>query len=692
MKTSNHHHHGDTTNPTWKCSSAGMCPEFSAPICVGWFLLSYVAPLTLIVLALLFVACSLLMWFWGRSWFKMVLLGRTSRQDDSSRDKEEEDSTGTSEDTVEMPWTELLPHIKLGEYLKIEGATPEGYSFWLIIQPSPDHALFLTAYDFTGTIRRTPAGEHGLATIRPRQCLVLYSSVDQQEQLKECVAVKDEEGDWPSDVACAVSLTNRVDYCQGNQLVCRARTQRLNCKFIKAWDLPTEYALRSAQSNVSMLSQFAMNIVEAKSLMPNELGSLTSGKIYVLGDPWGNAMNFKLEDRHGLRIFQSLNAAGPGGNTIKDIERDLKHRDLVHLRLALKTPEEPGEGQDGDPIVLYREVEEAGIRSQNLSRVNVVVGVTNPDGSTTECLRIQQVEGQALDESKGRIQVEFIASGKGYGAAVWRQCFEIPDHQLVKAIGGGAYGQVWLASNAIGTFHAVKILQRSTFAEERPYEREFCGIQRFMPISRQHPGLVNILHVGRNDAAGFMYCIMEAADDECTAQRINPQQYAPRNLARELAVKGALPVKQVVQLGIDLGEAVGFVHAQGLIHRDIKPENIIFVNGRPKLADIGLVTDMAQEATEVTSIGTAGYSAPEGPGAAAADVYSLGMVLYVACTNCKALQFPDLPPALSARADVDELLYLNKILLRACEPIVRQRYQSAGALLEDLRALQAKLG
>jgi eukaryotic-like serine/threonine-protein kinase len=296
----------------------------------------------------------------------------------------------------------------------------------------------------------------------------------------------------------------------------------------------------------------------------------------------------------------------------------------------------------------------------------------------------------ATSEPQAPNQPRYAAPAERHRAAP--PIFDIPDHHLIKHIGGGAYGQVWLARNAIGTYHAVKIIQRSVFAEARPYEREFHGIQRFMPISRQHPGLVHILHVGRNDADGYMYCIMEAADDEATAQRISPQQYVPLNLARGLTVQGALPVKQVIELGINLSEALGFLHDQGLIHRDIKPENIIYVNGRPKLADIGLVTEMVRDKTEVTCIGTTGYTAPEGPGTAAADVYSLGILLYVACTNCPAMQFPDLPSAHSTRPDVVPLLHLYKILLKACEPVVRKRYQDTTELLEDLRRLQREMG
>jgi hypothetical protein len=322
--------------------------------------------LTLIsLLLLLVITFFLILWFWGPAWLKTTLRGRTRPQDDSDRVGDEEDSAEVLEDKLNVPWTELLPHVKLDEYLKLEGATPEGYSFWLIVRPGSDHALFLIAHDFTGTIQRTPAGEKGLATIRPRESMVLYSKVDDQGQLDHYLAVNDHEADWPSDAACAVTLTNRVDYCQGNELACRARTQRLNCKFIKAWDLPTEYALSSAQSSMSMLSKFALQLVEAKSLAPTESGPLAADKVYVLGDSWGKAMNFKLEDKHGLRIFRSLDPSGLGGHLGENIERDLKHRDLVHLRLALKSPEEPGEGRDGDPIIIYREVDQSGIRSQN---------------------------------------------------------------------------------------------------------------------------------------------------------------------------------------------------------------------------------------------------------------------------------------------------------------------------------------
>src|SRR5215831_18734029 len=70
----------------------------------------------------------------------------------------------------------------------------------------------------------------------------------------------------------------------------------------------------------------------------------------------------------------------------------------------------------------------------------------------------------------------------------------VPDHTLVRRIGEGSYGEVWFATNKLGTPRAVKIVYRSTFEDSRPFEREFTGIQKFEPISRSHESLVQILH------------------------------------------------------------------------------------------------------------------------------------------------------------------------------------------------------
>ena len=72
----------------------------------------------------------------------------------------------------------------------------------------------------------------------------------------------------------------------------------------------------------------------------------------------------------------------------------------------------------------------------------------------------------------------------------------IPDHELLRRIGGGSYGEVWLARNVLGDYRAVKVIYRDKFEHDRPFDREFEGIQKFEPISRLHESQVDILHVG----------------------------------------------------------------------------------------------------------------------------------------------------------------------------------------------------
>ena len=139
----------------------------------------------------------------------------------------------------------------------------------------------------------------------------------------------------------------------------------------------------------------------------------------------------------------------------------------------------------------------------------------------------------------------------------------IPDHELIRRIGSGSYGEVWLARSVMGTFRAVKIVYRKSFDHGRPFEREFKGIQKFEPISRSHDGLVDILQIGRNDQAGYFYYVMELADaladeSEQVAKResengarppahsptFSPAAYRARTLCEELKQRCRLPVAE----------------------------------------------------------------------------------------------------------------------------------------------------
>src|ERR1700729_3493961 len=111
---------------------------------------------------------------------------------------------------------------------------------------------------------------------------------------------------------------------------------------------------------------------------------------------------------------------------------------------------------------------------------------------------------------------------------------------------------------------------------------------------------------------------------------MDPENYVPKTLFSELKSKSKLPASECIQIGISLSAALENLHRHGLIHRDIKPGNIVFVNGVPKLADIGLVTDLD---VTISYVGTEGYIPPEGPTSSRADIYGLGKVLYEISTG-----------------------------------------------------------
>src|SRR5206468_204426 len=200
-----------------------------------------------------------------------------------------------------------------------------------------------------------------------------------------------------------------------------------------------------------------------------------------------------------------------------------------------------------------------------------------------------------------------------------------------------------------------------------------------------------LFHIGRNEAQGYFYYLMELADgveNPNSETRIpkeirNPNTettpapnelrasefglpsdfglrasdfYAPHTLRADLE-RGRLPAARVLEIGLALAEALGHLHSHGLVHRDVKPSNVIFVNGRPKLADIGLVTDVGDGRSIV---GTEGYLPPEGPGTPQADIFALGKVLYGAATGLARTEFPQLPTDLRAWSDAKLILELNE--------------------------------
>jgi hypothetical protein len=316
--------------------------------------------------------------------------------------------------------------------------------------------------------------------------------------------------------------------------------------------------------------------------------------------------------------------------------------------------------------------------------------------------RLQAVEREPTDESSAGAAAPVPLPAPDLEAPP-----VIPEYAVLRRIGRGAYGDVWLARNVLGELRAVKVIYRRRFADPRPFEREFEGIQRFEPISRSHPSQLAILQVGKNDEAAWFYYVMELADD--AAERSNGVMESPRNGQRPLAQTSGTPPPQhsnsytphtlrhdldqhrhlriadCVQIGLSLTTALAHLHQHGLVHRDIKPSNVIFVNGVPKLGDIGLVT----EAGDTQSIvGTEGYLPPEGPGTPRADIFGLGKVLYEISTGLDRCRFPELPEDLRDWPDRKQVVEFNEILLKACAKDPAKRYASADEMRAELALLQ----
>jgi serine/threonine protein kinase/WD40 repeat protein len=300
------------------------------------------------------------------------------------------------------------------------------------------------------------------------------------------------------------------------------------------------------------------------------------------------------------------------------------------------------------------------------------------------------------DALAARIEQLLGSTELSSGESVASKLPTIPNHEIVARIGSGSYGEVWLARSVTGTLRAVKVVWRSRFVIERPYEREFHGIVQFEPISRSHPAVVNVLHVGRDDSAGFFFYVMELADDANADRRLDDtgvstgsvNSYVARTLASDLKARGRLPVSDVLSLGAQLAGALGHLHRHGLVHRDVKPSNVIFAGGQPKLADIGLVTGINEEHSFV---GTEGFIPPEGPGSERADLFSLGRLLYEAATGKNRSDFPSLPDDLDRwqNAEREALLELNAVLTRACASEAKNRHVNAAELAGDLNLILA---
>jgi tetratricopeptide (TPR) repeat protein len=202
-----------------------------------------------------------------------------------------------------------------------------------------------------------------------------------------------------------------------------------------------------------------------------------------------------------------------------------------------------------------------------------------------------------------------------------------------------------------------------------------------------HPGILPVYEVGHHD--GLPYFSMKFAEGGSLAKRMP-------------SISGDCRMIAVVMAKI--ARAVEHAHSRGILHRDLKPGNILFdANDEPQVADFGLAKFRAVDhnlTLPAAVLGSPNYIAPEqvtdrfGPVGPAADIYSLGAVLYemltglppfVADTALATLQLvPTQAPHPCVQVNPLIPAQLDAITLKCLEKEPRRRYASAGMLAEDL--------
>ena len=273
------------------------------------------------------------------------------------------------------------------------------------------------------------------------------------------------------------------------------------------------------------------------------------------------------------------------------------------------------------------------------------------------------------DENSHRLYICRIANTFGH-------------YTLERKLGEGAMGVVWSARDTrLGRSVAIKLIRKES---TDPNAKSRLWREARAAASVSHPNVCHIYDVG--DEAGELFVAMELLEGEPLAARI---------------ARGAFALTEAIDIAIPVLDALGALHACGVVHRDLKPSNIFLTPHGIKLLDFGLARPNAVDVeltTPGTLVGTPRYMAPEqwvasdvGP---QADLFACGAIIFEMLTGRPAFSGETLPavchavvhehpPALAGGPEVQAV---DRVIHRALAKRASDRYDSAAAMAADLRA------
>jgi TolB-like protein len=283
----------------------------------------------------------------------------------------------------------------------------------------------------------------------------------------------------------------------------------------------------------------------------------------------------------------------------------------------------------------------------------------------------------------------------------------ISHYRVLDKLGGGGMGEVYEAEDTrLGRRVALKFLPAHLSGDRVALERFQREARSASQLS--HANICTIFDIAANDGQPFL--VMELLEG---------------TILKEIIQQGSLPLEQVLNIGIQVADALEAAHAQGIIHRDLKPGNVCVTDrGQAKILDFGLaklatapaiservLTGPSDEPSDpsLTTMGiipgTAAYMSPEQIQGqeldARSDIFSLGVVLYEMATGQKP--FPAANTVLTMAAILERRpvspVAVNPALPAGLEVIVGRalekdrtlRYQSAAELKADLQRLKREI-